>query len=241
MHDIRYFTLKDMVECSGALRTMGNGAASMEAAADRVVHYLYDHLVSRDTGERDVVLVRFFKTHPFGELDEELQRFAREVLASPVETPTMKCLTLLGSAGVQPEWHSRHDSMGHKAIPLPSEHIVEKFPMVRQLMQQLGLEVNTVLEPDPAVVIDMAQTTFNVFFVPAAVGSPYVPAQEEFVLPFGVHSVLGFGGMLPSGNLFAIIMFTKAPLPRETAEMFKTIALSVKMAVLPFDGGTIFS
>ena len=241
MYDIRHFTLTDMVECSGALRRRGADATSMEEVSDRIVHYLYDHLVDKKTGERALALVRLFKTHPYGELDEELQAFARGMLDTPVESPAMKCLALLGSAGAKPEWHSRQGSTGHKAIPLPSERFVDKFPMLRELVQQLGLSVNTVLEPDPAVLVDLVQTTYNVFFVPEAVGSQYVPAQQEFVIPFGVQSVLGFGGMLPSGNLFAIIMFVRASLLPETAELFRTLALSAKIALLPFDGKAIFS
>jgi hypothetical protein len=78
------------------------------------------------------------------------------------------------------------------------------------------------------------QTSFNVFHVPEAVGSPYIPAQEQFVTRFGVKSALGFGGMLPSGNLFAVIMFSKAPISRDTADMFKPLALNIKMVALSF-------
>ena len=241
MHDIRHFTLKDAMECSGALRRMGADAASMEQTAHRIAHYFYDHFVAKETGKHDIVLVRLFKTHAFGELPQDLQDFAQRMLAAPVESPAVKCLTLLGSAGLRPQWSSRKGSAGHQAIPLPSERFIEKFPMVRQLVQQLGLEVNTVLQPDPVVLLDLVLKTYNIFFVPEAVGSQYVPAQADFVVPFGVRSVLGFGGMLPSGNLFAVIIFASASLSRETAEMFRTLALSVKLALLPRDGGIIFS
>lgn len=239
-YDIRNFSLKDMVETSAALRRMGAGAASMEQVAHRIVHYLYDRFVDRETGEKSFALVRFFKTHPYEELDEELRVFARGVLGAPPESPAMKCLTLMASAGALPEWNSRLSSAGHKAIPLPSEHFVEQFPMIRQLVQQLGLEINSVLQPDPEVLVDLAQTTYNVFYIPEALGSQYVTAQEEFVAPFNVRSVLGCGGVLPSGNLFVVIIFSKVHFPRETADLFKTAALSVKVAVLPFDGKVVF-
>jgi len=241
MYDVRNFTLKDMVETSAALRSLGAGAASMEEVADRIVHNLYDRFADRETGKKSFVLVRFFKTHPYGELDEGLQVFARGMLGALPPSPDMKCLTLLASMGTEPEWQSRKLSAGHQALPLPSEHFIEQFPMVRQLVQQLGLEINTLLQPDPGVLMDLAQTTYNVFCVPQAVGCQYVPAQEQFVIPHGVHSVLGFGGILPSGNLFAIIIFSAVELARETADLFKTLALSVKLAVLPFDGKAIFA
>lgn len=240
MPNIGDFTLKDMVEFSAALRSMGSGAASMEETADRIVRYLYDHMTNPETGETNCVLVRFFKTHPYGELDGDLQEFARNILKGTPATSDMKCLVLLASAGTEPEWSSRKASKGHKAIPLPSEHFIEAFPMVRQFIQQMGLQVNTVLRPDPAVVIDMAQTTYNVFCIPDAVGSQYVPVQQDFVIPYGVRSVIGFGGMLPSGNLFAIILFSRVTVPKEIADLFRSLALSIKIAILPFDGKAVF-
>jgi hypothetical protein len=241
MPDIAEFSLKDMTEVSAALRSMGSGAASMEEAGDKIVHYLYDHLTDKEGGGNACALVRLFKTHSYGELDHELQAFASGILKTEPASPKMKCLCLLASAGILPAWNTRKQSAGHKAIPLPSEHFVEAFPMIRQLIQQLGLDVNTVLHPDPAVVMDMAQTTYNVFLIPEAVGSNYVPVQDDFVIPFKVRSVLGFGGILPSGNLFAIIMFSKVKISRQTADMFRSLALSVKVAILPFVGKAVFS
>jgi two-component system NtrC family sensor kinase len=241
MPEIADFTLKDMVDVSAALRSMGSGAASMEEAADRIVHYLYDHLTEKNGMGNACALVRLFKTHPYADLDDSLRTFASGIMkASPVSRE-MKCLVLLGSAGELPEWNSRHQSAGHKAIPLPSEHFIESFPMITQLIQQLGLEVNTLLQPDPSVVMDMAQKTYNVFLIPDATGSVYVPAQDGFVIPFNVRSVLGFGGILPSGNLFTVIIFSKVKLTRQTADMFRSLALSVKIAILPFDGREVFS
>jgi len=53
--------------------------------------------------------------------------------------------------------------------------------------------------------------------------------------------VLGFGGLLPSGNLFAIILFLKVQIPHSTAQMFSTLALNVKTALLAFDRGAVFA
>ena len=112
--------------------------------------------------------------------------------------------------------------------------------MISNLIQQFGLEIDTVLAPNPNLLVDVEQRSYNVFHVPDAAGSPYIPAQEEFVVPFGVRSVLGFGGMLPSGNLFAIILFSQSRIQREVAEMFKTLVLSIKLAVLSFED-TVFA
>ncbi|MBI4585753.1 MAG: hypothetical protein HY717_17210 [Planctomycetes bacterium] len=241
MYDFANFTLRDMVEFSAALRRLGAGAESMEEVAGRIVHCLYEQLADRKTRERSCALVRFFKTHPFGELDAELRRFARKMLGDHPEPPAMKCLVLLATAGDKPEWNSRKNSSGHKAIPLPSEKVVTQFPMISQLVKQFGLEVSAVLEPDQTLLLDLEQKTYNVFHIREALGNPFVPAQAEFVVPFGIKSVIGFGGMLPSGDLFATILFSKVQIPRETADQFKTLALSAKVALLPFVGGAIFN
>ena len=241
MPNINDFTLKDMVEFSAAFRRMGSDAASMDVVANRIVRYLYENLVDKKTGEKGCVLVRFFKTHPYGDLDPCLQEVARSLLKDSPESPEMMCMVLLATAGILPGWNSRHQSCGHQVIPLASEHLVEAFPMIRQLIQQMGLELKTVLKPDPAIIMDMTQTTYNVFHIPEAVGSTYVPSQDDFVIPFNVRSVIGFGGILPSGNLFVIIMFSRVPVPRQTAEMFRSLALSVKVAIIPLVGKNPFA
>ena len=153
----------------------------------------------------------------------------------------MRCLTLLATRGQESDWNDRRKSRGHAAIPLPSEKIVENAPMISQLIAQLGVDVSAIPRPEPDVIVDLAQKSYNVFHVAEARGSSYIPAQDEFVVPYGIHSVLGFGGVLPSGNLFATIMFTKTAVPRETADLFANIALAVKLAILPFDGGATFA
>ncbi|MFQ5594216.1 MAG: sensor histidine kinase [Anaerolineae bacterium] len=241
MYDLTSFTLKDMTDCGAALRKLDSGATSMEEVANQIVRYLYDHLVDGQSGEKSCALVRFFKTHPYNELHPELRECVHQILGMHPELPEMKCLTLLATAGVKPEWNVRQMSIGHKVHPLPSPDMVAQYPMVSQLIEQFGLELDAMLQPDPALLVDLERKTFNVFHVPKAAGSPYVPDQEDFVIPFGIQSVLGFGGMLPSGELFAVILFSKVHIPRETAELFKTLALSVKTAVLPFEGTTVFA
>lgn len=104
--------------------------------------------------------------------------------------------------------------------------------MVAQLVRQLGLEVSSVVEPDPAVIVDLMQKTFNIFYVPEAPNSPHIPAQEDFVAPYKVKSALGFGGLIPSGDLFAVVVFSRVPIRPETAELFKPLALSAKLALI---------
>lgn len=234
MYDVRQFNLSDMTACGSVLRRLGKNACCMENAAVDIVRYLYEHLIDGQSGARAMAMVRFFKTLPYRELDDEMRNFADAILGHVPAAAEMRCLTLLASAGENAEWNSRHNSQDHKAIPLPSEELVHQFPMISNLVKQFGLEINSLISPDPSCLADMEQTTYNVFCVPETPGSPYVPAQESFVIPYGIKSTLGFGGILPGGDLFAIIMFSKVAISREMADLFKPLALAVKVSILPF-------
>lgn len=241
MYDLTRFTLRDMVECGMALRQFGLGADSMEETSSRIIRYLYENFCTKPTGEKSCALIRLFKTHSYEDLEPELAESARNMLGDYPCLPAIKCMTLLATAGEQTQWNSRHTSAGHKAIPLASESVVAQMPMISQLIGQLGLDIKTAIDPDPNLLLEIEQRKYNVFYVPEAIDSPHIPARDSFVIPFGIKSVLGFGGLLPSGNLFAIIMFLKVTIPHSTAQMFSTLALNVKTALLPFDGGVVFA
>ena len=238
--DLARFDLSDMIECGRAVREVSESAASMEEAAEAIVEGLHRSLVDAATGDRNCALVRCFKTHRFGQLPAELEGIARAVLARKEPDGQMPCLTLLATAGEQPEWNDRRASMGHAAIPLESVEFVERAPMIAALVRQMGLTIESALYPNTQILLDAEQHAFNVFHVEDAVGAEAIPGQA-FVRQHGVRSVLGFGGLLPSGDLFAVIMFSRARIPRETADLFRTIALGVKLALLPFTRGPVWT
>jgi len=99
MYDLSEFSLADMTRCGAEMRKMGAGASSMDQVANKIVRFLYDHIVDEETGERRISLVRLFKTHPYEDLDSDPKRFAVDVLGQEPEVPSTKCLTLLATAG----------------------------------------------------------------------------------------------------------------------------------------------
>ena len=241
MYDFAKFTEAELKECGNSLQSLGSGASSMEDTANRIVKYLYDNITDSDTGQRANALVRFYKTHPYNQLEAGLRGFAQGILGSTPSSEDIKCLTLLATTGEKDQWNSRSRSDGHRSIPLDSAEMVASIPMIARLINQFGLEVGSVLRPDPTLIGDLSQKTFNTFYVPEAVGSPYIPAQDDFVIPYGIKSVLGFGGVLSSGELFVVIMFSKASIPGQTADGFKNLAPNVKAAVEPFVGNKVFA
>jgi hypothetical protein len=239
-YDLTTFGLGDMLKCSPRLRETATGAPTLELAAQRVSRFLYDELQSVD-GERQCALVRCYKTNAYGSLDPELQSFVRTVMGFRQPWPAMKCLTLMATVGQTAAWNSRHNSRGHRAIPLPSPEIIEKAPMIAQLIKEFGLEISSVLQPTPDVVRELAGKRHGVFHVESALGSPYIPAQEDFVVRFGIKSVLGFGGLLVNGDLFAVILFTTVQVSPATADRFRTLALDVKSGLSRYNDANTFN
>lgn len=239
-YDLASLTLSAMTQLGSALRRIGAGASSVEEVAQRVVKLLYDELIDSATGAKAIVLARFYFTTKYSSLDEELRAFGSTLMKGNELRPDTRCLTLLATAGEKPQWNSRKESEGHKTIPLPSEQVVQAIPMVSQLIKQLGIDVGTVLNPDPSLVLEMEQKTYNVFFVQEAAGSAFMPAQENFVIPYKVRSVIGFGGLLPSGNIYAVLLFTRVFVSRDTADIFRNATMNLKVALLPFDDQPVF-
>jgi hypothetical protein len=241
MFDLSHFSLSDMTRCGMELRRLGEHASGMEEVGERSVRYFYEHLRTADLAKPACVLVRVFVTQPLAALDDGQRAFAESVLGGVAPSPTLKCLSLLATAGDEPDWNSRHSSHGHKALPLPSEESVARSPMIAQLMRQLGVDIGAFISSDQRLMLDVDQHTFNVFHVPEARGSSYIPAQQEFVIPHGVHSVLGFGGLLPNTELFATILFSRVPIGRGVADLFRPLALNQKLALLPFIDRKVFA
>jgi hypothetical protein len=241
MFDLTKFSLQDMSEVGDALQQLELKAKNIDELSDMMVRYFFNNLGDTQTGEKSSVLVRFFMTYPYSRLDAALQQSADKMLGSKPVDQDMKCLKLLATAGVQQEWNSTIHSKDHRVIPLQNEEKVKKlFYMIYEFIDQMGMDISNVLNPDTKLSSELEERIFNVYHVPEALGNPHIPAQKEFIIPFEVESLMGFGGMLPTGNLFILLIFSKTKIPSNTANLFKNIALHVRMAALPFVNEKIF-
>ncbi|MBL4888874.1 MAG: hypothetical protein JKX97_02495 [Candidatus Lindowbacteria bacterium] len=140
----------------------------------------------------------------------------------------------------KPAWNNRKASQSHSIIPLVDEESIRAIPMIARLFDQLGLDIALFVEKETLPGLEINQNNFNIFYVPEAKGSPYIPAQHDFVVPYNIRSLVGFGGLLPSGNLFATILFLRTPISESAAMIFRTVSLSVKMALLGSDGRKVY-
>ena len=141
MYSLARFSLREMTECSAALRRVGRHSSTMRDAAGRVVDYLYSNLGDPEAGQRDCVLVRCFKTSAYGTLDAETQQLACEKLGGTVPSPDTKCFTLIATAGDEPGWNVVENSRRYRALPLVSPAFVNQFPMFSQLLHQFGISL----------------------------------------------------------------------------------------------------
>ncbi len=238
-HELAQFGLKGMIECGCHIRSATRAASSMEEAAQVLVQYFYRAFRQSASASSDCALVRCFKTQRLETLPASLKAKALASLGRE-PAPGGRCLTLLATDGDLAAWKTAAGSTGHRVIPLENAEAVERAPMIVQLIRQLGIDINAVMAPTEDLLLEADERTYGVFHVEEATGSHFIPAQH-FVLEHGIRSVLGFGGLLPSGDLFAVILFSKVHLNREVANLFRTLALSVKLVLLPFTWGPIFA
>ncbi|MDQ3280577.1 MAG: hypothetical protein M3Q69_04110 [Acidobacteriota bacterium] len=238
--ELSRFGFKEMMACRGLIRDLfADDPPTLEDAAERAVEFLRNELLDSN-GAPACALVRFFKTHPYRDLPADLRDLVRAAAPEAAENPNLRCLTLIATRGDEPDWNSRFGSRGHRVIPLVSVEMVQQAPMIAQLITQLGLPIANVVRPSRALLLDQEQTAHNVFYVPRALGSPYIVAQEEFVVRYGIASVLGFGGLLASGDLFTAIMFSRVAIPPDVADQFRVVGLNLKIAMLPFARKPLF-
>lgn len=237
MHRLSTMSAPDVADCGACLRGLGDNALSMEDAAKKIVGFLYDDLGHDRAGAKACALIRLYKTHPYRDLGPELQEFAKARLRNEAITEDMRCLTLLATGGENRQWNSRANSENYQAIPLPSKTFVSGIPMISRLVVQFGLDVRHLIRPDPAKFAEQ----YDVFHVADAVGSPYIPAQDNFVIPYGTKSVLGLGALLATGDLFALILFAKVPITPSIAERFTPMAPDIREALAAFTDGPIFT
>jgi hypothetical protein len=234
--DLARFTIADTLSCSAHLRTALDGQASVEEIGRQTCSFFFDSF--RDAkGAPAFALARLYITHPYARLPLEEQRFARNLLPGPVS----RWPDLMATRGERDSWNDREASHGHRAIPLPSASIVEQAPMIAQLFLQMGVELSTVVKAEATLFADLTKKTYNVFHVAKALGSPYIPAQAEFVKPFGIESVVGFGGAVPWGEHFAVVLFSRVPVTGAVASRFKSFALDIKSRMLKLNSEEVFS
>ncbi len=210
MFDLSQFSHDDAKRLGDEIGKCSKGATDIRAASESIVRFLYDNIRDAANNERAAALVRIFLTVPLSDLHGRIQQTVLEQLDDDYKhNHFTKCLVLLATAGIEPAWNA----------------------MISRMLTQFGLDLDAVLSVDPTALRQWQKTSLNAFHVPVAKGSPYIPAQDDFVKPYGVESVLGCGGILRSSRFFSLIVFSKSPVSDANADAFRNISGSIRSAL----------
>lgn len=222
-------SLMDVVRCIARVREQAASAVSLEEFAQGLMECCQDTFHLPHTSDPEIVLGRCFVTRPFRELSDEVQAWLQQGEDRISDPSTGLCLSLVGSAGLVAGLNDPTVSSLYRAIPIDSDRFAIRFPMFAEIFRQIGISISDRRFGSGAMNVGAVGTGCNVFSVPVAQGSPDIPAQSEFVRPYGVRSVVGFGGWYGQEQYFLVVMFSGVAIPSESVELLRLLALAVRV------------
>ncbi|MCX6611393.1 MAG: hypothetical protein NTW74_11150, partial [Acidobacteria bacterium] len=228
------FDIAAMALLGPAVRNCAQGLSGANEAAQRIVQLLDEVMKMPGSDEAALALARIYLTKTYGKLDATEAAFARNLAGCELHSDTV-CLTLAGSAGRHENWCDPKKSRGHLAIPLLSVEEVLALPMVWRLFEQLGIDVEFLLSRKLVENSKLRESGLDVFHIEKAEGSRWVPGQD-FVRDEAVQSCFAIGGVLPDGEVFSLLLFSKVAIDSKAATALRPLALNIEIALLPYLG-----
>jgi hypothetical protein len=211
------------------METYRSEFASFEQAAQAVSQRFYEEFV-REDGKPLFALVRIYRLTKFDELNDEIKPL--------VDSARERWMTLMGTYGIEAAWCDRHQSQGHKALNLGSD----QSPMVSASIYQLGMDVGVEM---PAAPLDLTVPEVSLmtryFHIEKALGSPYIPAQDGFVKPYGIKSVVGLGSNFVGKGAYLLLGFATAPISAASAQAFSQMAPFIATLMALYDKKVVWA
>ncbi len=183
--------------------------SSFEEIAQQVAEEIYGNFWL-DSDESQFALLRVFRLFHYKELSPELKLRA--------DANTDFWMALMGTYGDQVVWRNRYQSVGHQVFPAGDQ----QSPMLKAAFEQIDLKPGQITDTNMAFMEGSALTPH--FHVENAPGNPYIPAQDEFVIPYKIKSVVGIGCAFLSKALYLMIGFSKTPIDKNAAENFASLS-----------------
>ncbi len=220
--------------CATDLLRLGTGATDLGRVAERLVRSLHGSLNLSQSEEPRCPLVRLYKTVQYHRLAPELRRAAASRLGKVPDDPSLRCMTLLASAGDVPGWT---DPTGYSAccvIPVGSRETLEHSSPYGALFDDIAGAIAHSTAPSSERPSGSHTHTFSIVHVLQDGGNPSSPAREDWIGAYDIRSALAFGAPLPDEEWFSIVLFSRDLIPERTAQMFKPLAISAQIALSPY-------
>jgi hypothetical protein len=202
-----------------------NGLPSFEAAAQLGVKAIYDEF-RQPNGQPAFALVRTYRLSRHDELAPDVQPLIDARSGN-------FWMALMGTSGDEPAWCDRHQSQGHKAIPIGES----QSPMLNAAFEQLGIAFQAGgADKEDTLIFKPAASMTRFFHVEQALGSPYIPAQDGFVRPYSIQSVLGLASSFVSKSFHLTLCFSKTPVNKDDGEKFAELSSFLSTLYAVYDG-----
>ncbi|HLY26262.1 MAG TPA: hypothetical protein VKQ72_07975 [Aggregatilineales bacterium] len=204
---------------------------SFEEAARSSVKEIYEEF-REPAGQPTFALVRIYRLCQYKQLLPELK-----ALSDP---GVPQWMALMGTIGTEKAWCDRHTSQGHKVIPAAGNY----SPMLKAAFEQIGFDKMAPVgkEQTDSLAMRDAEMFTSYFYVPNALGSPFIPAQREFVEPYHIRSVVGLGSPFLSSAIYLALCFSLVPIDEATAQKFAELSSYISTLLAIYDeGGTIWA
>ncbi len=204
-------------------------AGSMEQMADAVVNHLYRTLRDNETGRPQCSLVRLFRSCSVSQLPEEaLTRLPENTKSHE------RAMTLLATRGKDARWNSRHTSVKHKAISMRPEIIRGNAPLLANLLEAMGIDFENPSLPKEGPEKGICPP-LDLLHANDAMTNPLFPDKTNFVRPYDIKSVVGFGNWLSSRHFFTVFLFFNVHVKEECAAVFNGMERTVYHLLHPYE------
>lgn len=189
---------------------------SFEDRAQFITEQIYENFRQKDDTSL-FALVRLFRLSTFSELPPE----------SKLKDDSDYWFTLAGTMGDEPAWCSRLQSKTRQAV-IPSNS-----PMFQAVLKELHLELGVTEASEMQTGSGMLS---QYFYIQDAAQSNIITDQEQFVQPYGIRTVIGFGGVFLSGAVYLMMLFAKDTIARADTEKLLSISPFVATSLASPDG-----
>jgi hypothetical protein len=210
MLDFQYSSQEDFTDFGRSIWRACQSFTTHEQASQFIVKSLYEEFLTED-GEPKLALVRIYRLTPVRELPRGVQ--------AKVSQDERQVMALTGTYGIEAAWRDRRQSVGHQAVPLSAIALPQQIPMFQEVLRQLGVDMDYLYAEQEILGGTGSKGHFYVLQVP---DNPVIPAQDNFVRPYHIESLIGFGGFMSSSgggrSMYMLYAFSRQPIPFEAVE-----------------------